>query len=49
MKNIRETLEMLGKPEKKTKYAGQCVEINKVYTEYSFMTCIKMNVFIGSL
>jgi len=42
MKNIRETLE------NETKYAGQCVEINRVNTEYTFMTCIKMNFFIGS-
>lgn len=49
MKNIRKTLEMLGKPEKKKKYAGQCEEINRVNTEYSFMICIKMNFLIGSL
>jgi len=47
MKSIRKTLEMLGKQEKKTTYTGQCVEINKVNTEYSFMTCIKMNFSSG--
>ena len=44
MENIRKTLDTLEKPEGKTKYGGQCEEINSVKIRYFFMARIKITI-----
>ena len=44
MENIRKALNTLGKPEAKTKYGGQCEEINSVKIRYFLMARITITI-----
>ena len=49
METIRKTLDTLGKPKEKTKYGGQCEEVNNVKIRCFFMARIKMTILFFGL